>query len=187
MEYTRAFLTGSEIVLEHEGLFSNDPVDPGGATNWGISLRWLRSIGDWDGNGLPDGDIDGDGDVDVDDIRGMNRDTAVRLYFEHWWRPGRYGEIHRAELGWKVFDLSVNMGQPRGHRLFQVALQKMGTYRGKIDGAIGPKTLGAANGAVYWKVVEAFRAEAANFYLTLLDQKPAREMYRHGWLNRAYF
>ena len=30
-------------VLRHEGGFENDVNDPGGATNFGVSLRWLKA------------------------------------------------------------------------------------------------------------------------------------------------
>ena len=49
------------VILKHEGGFSNHSSDPGGATNYGISLRWLKSEGLY-------GDLDDDGDVDIDDI-----------------------------------------------------------------------------------------------------------------------
>ena len=45
-------------VLEHEGGFVDDPVDPGGATNWGISLRYLKKAGAVDAN--VDGWLDDD-------------------------------------------------------------------------------------------------------------------------------
>jgi len=45
-------------VLRHEGLYSEDPADPGGATNYGISLRFLRQLGDTDGDGFAEGDLD---------------------------------------------------------------------------------------------------------------------------------
>ena len=32
-------------ILRHEGGFNNDPVDAGGATNYGVSLRWLKAQG----------------------------------------------------------------------------------------------------------------------------------------------
>ena len=43
-----------KIVLIHEGGYSDDPDDPGGTTNYGISLRFLKSVG------LELGDVDDD-------------------------------------------------------------------------------------------------------------------------------
>ena len=73
-----------EVTLAHEGGFTDDPVDTGGATNWGVSLRFLKDAGDLDGDGVLDGDLDGDGDVDYDDIKKMARAEAIRIYKLHF-------------------------------------------------------------------------------------------------------
>jgi lysozyme family protein len=70
------FETAIDVVLRHEGGFVNNVHDSGGATNFGISLRFLR---DYPG----DGDFDGDGDVDIDDIRKMTLTDAKRVYRKH--------------------------------------------------------------------------------------------------------
>lgn len=54
------FDTAIITVLRHEGLFVNDSDDAGGATHYGVSLRWLKSIGDLDNDGFVDGDLDHD-------------------------------------------------------------------------------------------------------------------------------
>ncbi|MBX9704870.1 MAG: hypothetical protein K5Q00_01335, partial [Gammaproteobacteria bacterium] len=33
----------ASVVLLHEGKYTDHPADPGGATNYGISLRFLKS------------------------------------------------------------------------------------------------------------------------------------------------
>ena len=35
-----------ELLMENEGGFVDDPDDPGGRTNWGITEGFLRAIGD---------------------------------------------------------------------------------------------------------------------------------------------
>src|SRR3972149_6708748 len=77
---TMRFSAAVEQVLEHEGLLSNDPRDPGGITNFGISLRWLKSIG------TILGDIDKDGDVDAHDVAAPSRTQAKELYWLKFWR-----------------------------------------------------------------------------------------------------
>ena len=51
------FNKAHKFVAKWEGGYVNDPDDPGGATNYGVSLRWLKSLG------LDQGDIDHDGDL----------------------------------------------------------------------------------------------------------------------------
>ena len=68
------FMEALETVLSHEGglLMTGDP---GGATNFGVSLRFLATQGEFDsdGDGVSDYDFDRDGDIDADDIRRMTR------------------------------------------------------------------------------------------------------------------
>ena len=133
-------------ILAHEGGFVDDPDDPGGATNWGISLRYYRKL-DWpnidvDVMGLGDGDLDGDGDVDVDDIKVMTRYQALAIYNSQWWVRYKYYLINPQVIATKVFDLSVNMGAGRAHRLLQQALRAVGREV-EVDGVVGPKTRAA--------------------------------------------
>lgn len=167
-----------EMVLRHEGGFVNDPQDPGGATNFGVSLRWLRSLG-------KTGDIDGDGDVDWFDVRNLTRDQAIELYRGQWWDRYGYERITHNGVCMKVFDLAVNMGAAPAHRLLQRALRAVGTSVVE-DGVLGAKTLAATNAADGRSLVAALRSEAAGFYRGLVVAKQERSKWLNGWLNRAY-
>src|SRR6266481_707309 len=94
------------VILRHEGHFVNNPADPGGATNFGVSLRWLKS------QGLA-GDINNDGDIDIDDIKILTPAIAGEFYRTKWWNAYQYGNLVAQAVGTKVFDMSVNMGPPR--------------------------------------------------------------------------
>ena len=67
-------------IIAREGGFVNDPDDPGGATNHGVTIGTLRRLGI---------DLTGDGAVDVADVRALSQADAeaifLRDYFE---RPG---------------------------------------------------------------------------------------------------
>lgn len=167
-----------EKVLKHEGGFVDDPVDTGGATNYGVSLRWLRSLG-------TEGDIDGDGDVDWRDVKGLTREQAIELYRTKWWAPYAYESIANIGVCAKAFDLAVNMGSSQAHRLLQRAVRAAG---GKVveDGKFGPKTLEAVNAADGRSLLCALRSEAAGYYRGLVVAKQEREKWLNGWLNRAY-
>ena len=166
-------------ILRHEGGFVNDTNDPGGATNYGVSLRWLKSQG-------LSGDIDHDGDVDIDDIRALNPATAAAFYKTRWWDLYHYGEFISQAIGTKVFDMAVNLGPIQGHRLLQAALGKINGLWVPIDGVLGPKTLGNANSAVPSELMTYLQQTQANFYRSLAASKPELAKFLNGWLNRAY-
>ena len=192
-------------LLKHEGGFVDHPSDPGGATNWGISLRFLRALED------PYFDVDQDGDIDADDIKALTRAGAINIYREQWWERYNYGAIEDQAIANKVLDLSVNMGPHRAHMLLQQAVRSATGTVLRLDGALGPNTLtsvngartrtllapplpsgtrrvgrvplgsGAASKARTRALLAAYRSEAAGFYRSL--NKPD---FIKGWLNRAY-
>ena len=173
-----------DVVLKHEGGFVDDPDDPGGATNYGISLRW--ALGEVDeGDALDLLDFDGDGDVDPDDIRRMRRQDAIAIYREFFWRDV-YDRLGDRRLAIRVFDTAVNMGHKQAHRILQRALRAATGRDIDDDGLIGPQTLGALPLATVDAILAAFRAEQAGFYRSLAAQRPRLEKFLRGWLNRAY-
>lgn len=174
-----------DFVLGHEGGYVADPRDPGGATNHGVSLAWLRKAGllDLDHDGHPDGDIDLDGDIDPDDIRALQRDDAARLYRHHWWDRYSYGVLPPV-IAIKVFDLAVNMGASQAHRLLQRACTACGQPV-REDGVLGPQTRTAVWAVRDDRLLTALCEQAESFYLRLVTAAPAREVFLKGWLRRA--
>jgi len=179
------FAHAIESVMLHEGGYVDNPSDPGGATNYGISLRWLKSQGDLDGDGWLEGDLDHDGDVDVDDIKMMDKEQAMGMYRTLWWEPYRYDLITSQPIANKVFDLTVNMGSKQSHKLLQRAIRACGLLI-KDDGIIGNKTLESINVVDELSLIPAYRSEAAGFYRGLAIKNPKFNTFLKGWLNRAY-
>lgn len=175
-----AFDRAVEFVLSHEGGFTDDSSDPGGPTNWGISLRFLSFLDKIDESGYAPGDLDKDGDIDLEDIRGMKVEVAIRIYREQWWERYKYGNIKSIQVASKVMDLSVNMGPHQAHLCVQRALRACGS-RVVDDGVFGPITTAAVNSVDPRSFMAAVRSEAAGFYRGL-----NKELYLRGWLNRAY-
>lgn len=180
------FRRAIQTILHHEGWFANDPDDPGGATKWGMSLRYLRKTGDLDtdGDGFADFDLDLDGDIDADDVKALEVAQAVEIYRTRFWETYGYGQLH-AGSAMKLLDLSINMGPKQAHKCLQRAI-RANDERVVEDGILGPVTLRTANGIDPFRLLPAIRSEAAGFYRALALEKPRLRKFLNGWLNRAY-
>jgi lysozyme family protein len=162
-------------VLKHEGGLVDDKDDSGGITNYGISLRFLKNVGD---------DLNQDGMVNHVDIRDMSRSQAIQLYYDQFWLKYRYDRLPQ-RLAAKVFDMAINMGPRQAHRLLQRTLNKLGA-RLVVDGIMGPATRSAIDDfKTAWIMPELIVAQA-DFYRMLVESKPVRGKWLRGWLNRAY-
>lgn len=175
-----------QCLMRHEGGFVNHRSDPGGPTNYGISLRYLVSRGDLDGDGLLDGDLDGDGDIDIDDIRSMTEDQAQALYHDGFWGKNLLGRVQGELLPLKIFDMAVNMGSGRAWKLTQQALNEFGAGL-TTDGVVGPLTLQAVNSRhrYDYDILMAVRGRQRDFYDRLVANNPELQAFYVGWMRRA--
>jgi lysozyme family protein len=167
-----------KVVKEHEGGFCDDAGDPGGATKYGISLRFLKDLGD------EVADVDRDGDVDADDVRALSWEQAANIYVTHFWDRYHYGFLQE-DVAVKVFDMAVNVGPKQAALVTQRALRACG-IEVEEDGIFGKETWRAANAARPDQLVSAIRSELAGFYRMLTKIHPERSRFLAGWLNRAY-
>lgn len=106
-----------EFILKHEGGLVEHPADPGGLTNWGISLRSYPWLG-------------------RDAILLLSREQAGRIYRKDYWDALRASEMPR-QIALAAFDAGVNQGVTWTRRALQLAAQV------RQDGILGPQTLGA--------------------------------------------
>lgn len=177
------FDSAISLILKHEGGYVNNPNDPGGATNYGISLRFLRDYPTL-------GDVDDDGDVDVQDIKQLTKEQASAIYKQVWWDKYQYEQYPDVTIATKVFDFAINMGAVRAHKLLQQALNKTYGLRLTTDGIIGPATMSIIraikDGADEQKFIDAYSAEAYAFYQSLVQNNPKLGVFLKGWKNRAF-
>ena len=170
-------------IVRREGGFVNDPDDPGGATNYGVTIHTMRRLGL---------DLDGDGDVDLRDVQRLTLEQAVSIYKKHYFeKPGiaRLPEVLQAS----VFDMYVNAGS-NAVKILQRLLNDF-AENVTVDGALGPKTVAAAERA-YAKaqghLADAYGIARRNYYYALADARPGSRKYarrrdggKGGWIKRA--
>ena len=196
--YSDRYAAAVRDVLGIEGGYANDPIDRGGATKFGISLRFLVDAGeiDEDLDGFADFDLDMDGDIDAADIRDLTRGDAIFLYHRHFWLPLDCDSYQRP-VGEMMFDQGVNGGFTAAKRLLQQALNKClikgGSNRAMLetDAKIGPATRDALAWVTGWQslgtqaIVQAYRDAAVARYRAIVRRNPSQNKYLGGWLARA--
>ncbi|MFD1912299.1 holin-associated N-acetylmuramidase [Halodurantibacterium flavum] len=170
-------------IVAREGGFVNDPDDPGGATNWGVTVHTMRRLGI---------DLNRDGKVDAADVRLLSRDQAVEIYMEHYFRRPRIADLAPA-LHATVFDMHVNAGT-NAFRLLQQLFADMG-FEIAVDGAVGPQTIRVSHEAYQAAprhLADAYGIARRNYYYRLADARPASRKYarrndggKGGWIVRA--
>ncbi len=173
----------AEDIVAREGGFVNDPADPGGATNFGVSIGTMRALRE---------DINHDGQVDITDVRGLTRSEAVDIFVRHFFeRPG-LGQLP-GEVQASIFDMYVNAGA-NAVRVLQRLLTR-GGFPCADDGAIGPATVAAASAMVARQPGQlgiAYGIARRDYYYAVADARPASRKYclrrdggKGGWILRA--
>lgn len=152
MNFDAAF----NILLKHEGGYVNHPSDPGGSTNYGITEAVARRVG-YKGA-----------------MQDLPLELAKRIYLEEYWKPVRAEELPPA-VRYAIFDSAVNSGVAQAARWLQRALGVAD------DGAIGPKTLAAANQAN----PDALRARIIAQRMRFLTNLNTFGAFGRGWTRRC--
>ncbi len=170
-------------IVAREGGFVNDPDDPGGATNHGVTLSTLRRLGI---------DITRDTRIDLADVRALTATQAVDIYVEHYYRRTGIGALPEV-LQASVFDMFVNAGA-NAVKVLQRLLTSM-EFPCDADGQIGPQTIRAAQMAAEAApshLADAYGIARRNYYYALADARPASRKYarrrdggKGGWITRA--
>jgi len=173
-------------ILKNEGRRVNHKNDPGGDTDFGISLRFLFKTGDHDNDGWQDGDINRDNAISIGDIDSLSEEEATRLYRMYFWEPNHYHLIEDQGIATKCLDLAVNLGQTLANKVAQRAIRSALGLTLTEDGIMGKKTITAINMCNPATLLAALKSEAAGQYRSLVYSKPSFKEFLRGWMNRAY-
>lgn len=147
------------LLLEHEGGWTDNPHDPGGATNLGVTLATLSA---WRGHPCTKADV-----------QALTPDAVAPIYRTEFWTAAAC-DLLPPGLDYWTFDFAVNSGPGRAKRYLQEAAGVT------VDGSVGPATLGAV--AAAGAKVMIVRLDAAREAFYRADKEFST--FGKGWLRR---
>lgn len=147
-------------LLLHEGGYGNHPSDPGGPTNFGITIHDYRKY-------VRPGST-------AADVKAMTRQEAERIYRARYWDTLRCDELP-AGVDYAVFDYGVNSGVGRAARVLQRVCAV------PDDGALGPVTMRAVAARDAKSLVGAICDERLQF----LQNLRTWPVFGKGWARRV--
>lgn len=156
-----------DLVLGHEGGFSDDPRDKGnwlpdgrkGCTNLGVTqTTWEMFVGR---------------KSDATEMKALTREKVRPLYKKLFWDKCRCDDLSDG-VDYLVYDFAVNAGPGASAKILQRAV---GTTQ---DGQIGNMTVAAAQRFDAEDLVKRFSQSKRDFYISLNNP-----VYQQGWLNRV--
>lgn len=167
-------------VIRREGGYNDDPDDAGGATNYGISLRYARGIGL---------DNNKDGVIDEEDIILVTAQQAFILYKQDFYYKEGYDRLLK-DFRAIMLDMAVMSGGARANILLQETLNDMNCRPElKEDGMIGPRTRSALQNVVnrynMASVMNSLTIRRIEFYRQIVERRPSQAKFLSGWMNRA--
>jgi len=147
-----------------EGGYVDNPNDPGGATNMGITLATLTR---WRGRS-----------VSKTELKALTRVEQRQIMKAFYYDVVRGDELPAAAAA-MTYNAAVLHGPRRGARFLQTALAGQG-LEVVVDGAVGRQTLGAAGRADLSRLIRDFASAEGQFLRAL----PHFGTFGKGWMNR---
>jgi Glycosyl hydrolase 108 len=148
------------FIFKAEGGYSDNPADPGGPTNFGITLATLRAY-------------EGDPNLTADDVKKLTPAMAKEIYRTAYWNRMQCGALP-AGLDLEVFDFGVNSGPAASVKTLQ---KIVGVTQ---DGSIGPITLAAVGQFNVGDLIGRFAQARLAFYQSLNMPE-----FEQGWATRV--
>lgn len=163
-----------------EGGFTNNPRDPGGATNHGITEKVARANG-YTGS-----------------MRDLSKDQATQIYASDYIAKPGFDRIIAISppVGEELADSGVNAGTARAGKWFQSALNSLNRQHADypdvpVDGQIGPASEAAYRGLVKVRgaklacqlTIKLMDAQQGVYYMSIATTNPNFEGFMPGWVN----
>ena len=153
------------FTLKEEGGYVNNPADPGGATNQGITQAAYDAYRH--SQGQPPALV-----------RNITAAEVQAIYLTNYWQAMQCGSLP-APIDLCVFDFGVNAGPVRAVRYLQIGLGIT------ADGQIGPETLAAAGKAAPQALADRLLQARCTYYRQIVAAHPDQAQFLDGWLERV--
>jgi lysozyme family protein len=148
------------FIFKAEGGYADNPADPGGPTNYGITLATLRAY-------------EGDPNLTAEDVKKLTPAVAREIYRTAYWNRMQCGALP-AGLDLEVFDFGVNSGPAESVKTLQ---RLVGVTQ---DGSVGPITLAAVRQFNVGDLIGRFAQARLAFYQSLNMPE-----FEPGWATRV--
>lgn len=162
-EFDQAF---AYVFLNEKG-FVDDSVDPGGATNFGVTRDLLTRY-----RGAQ---------CTVQDVKNLTESEAKAVIKWAFWDPMKLDQLKSLPIKTAILDMAVNHGEGTATKMVQRAL---GGHV-EVDGVMGSKTITALNIALDHEFLFNFVAQIQDRYVEDVKQRPESIKFLTGWLARS--
>lgn len=147
-----------EYVLSNEGGYSNDTVDHGGQTAYGITFAQAKAHGF--------------------DVASLTIDQAKSIYLADYWLPA-LAQLTDQRVADKVLDILVNTGVIGGTKIIQRGVSV------PADGLFGPRTVSVLNDLDPETAIEQMSYSLSDYYVAIVRQESDQTAFLRGWMRRA--
>lgn len=160
-------------LLKHEGGFVDNPNDPGGATNKGITLRTFQNFADHLLGIEPS----------LKNLEALTDDQAKAIYKAQYWDKIRADQFPSYNLAVFTFDFYVNAGG-NGVKVLQQTLKDLG-QNVDVDGVIGSGTVKSVCSVDIQALYKGYKEGRRAYYKGLAEKNPKFNTFLKGWLARV--
>jgi lysozyme family protein len=180
MIFSKDFLDNINIIFENEGVYDNNPLDPGGETFFGIARNYHPEWRGWEIVDDLKKEIDLENDFNVKDLECFPElyNLILEFYYKNFWEAAKIDKLPE-KVQKIVFDATVNMGVKRTIKILQKALGVI------VDGRFGAITLNAVESIDPELLYTKFKLERINYYTDLVERKPKYKKFLLGWIKRT--
>lgn len=160
-DFEKAF----EMIIGHEGEYSNHPMDHGGPTIFGITHREIsKFLGH---------------EASIDEVKHFPLESAKAIYKTKYWDAIKLDSINSLLIKLLIFDQGVNCGPVS-------ALIRMEKILGiKPNGVMDNETIFAINKRDEKELAYEFVKATQKNYINIVKKNATQIVFLSGWINRS--